>query len=318
MSAPDTIAPRGGSSGRVDARAAARCGHRWAARCQRLVPYLFIAPNFALFTAFSFIPLLYAAYISLNDWSLIGDPEWLGLANYTRLVRDPLFWRALANTGVYALATVPTGMAAGLALALAMNRSFRGRLFLRSVYFMPVVVSAVATGTIAAWLFNDNYGVVNAILVRIGIGRIAWLSTPQWALPSLAIATVWVRLGFNMVVYLAALQSIPTTYYEAARIDGASALSQFRHITVPLLAPATFLLLILDTIHSFQVFDLIYVMTGGGPGFSTTMVVQYIFKAAFVTSEMGYASAMGVALYALILVFTVLQWRASRQSESAL
>ena len=172
---------------------------------------------------------------------------------------------------------------------------------MRSIYFLPVVVSAVATGTIAAWLFNDNYGVINAILVRLGIGRVAWLSTPQWALPSLAIATLWVRIGFNMVVYLAALQSIPAMYYEAARIDGASALHQFRHITLPLLAPATFLLLVLDVIYSFQVFDLIYVMTGGGPGFSTTMVVQYIFNAAFVTSEMGYASAMGMVLYVLIL-----------------
>jgi ABC-type sugar transport system permease subunit len=176
----------------------------------------------------------------------------------------------------------------------------------------------VATGTIAAWMFNENYGVINAMLVRIGMSRIAWLSSPQWALPSLAIASLWVRLGFNMVVYLAALQSIPSMYYEAARIDGASVFSQFRHITVPLLAPATFLLLVLNVINSFQVFDLIYVMTGGGPGFSTTMVVQYIFKSAFVTSEMGYASAMGVALYAIILIFTVVQWRASRQSESVL
>ena len=285
---------------------------------QGLAPYLFIAPNLVLFTAFSFLPLLYAAYISLHDWSLIGDPEWLGLHNYARLLRDPLFWRALLNTGLYALATVPTSMALGLLLAVALNRRFPGRLIVRSVYFLPVVVSAVATGTIAAWLFNDNYGVINALLVHLGIGRIPWLSRPQWALPSLAIATLWVRIGFNMVVYLAALQSIPRSYFEAASIDGAGVLSQFRHITLPMIAPASFLLLILDTINSFQVFDLVYVMTGGGPGFSTTMMVQYIFNAAFVTSEMGYASAMGVALYVLILVFTIVQWRATRQSEAVL
>ena len=290
-----------------------------AARHRRLlVPYVFIAPNLLLFTTFSFLPLLYAAYISLHDWSLIGDPEWLGVRNYTRLLHDRLFWRALFQTLLYAAATVPTSMAIGLLLAIALNRRLPGRVFIRSLYFLPVVVSAVATGTIASWLFNDNYGVINAILVLLGAGRIAWLSTPQWALPSLAIATLWVRVGFNMVVYLAALQSIPRMYFEAARIDGASALNQFRHITVPLLAPATFLLLILDIIYSFQVFDLIYVMTGGGPGFSTTMLVQYIFKSAFVTSEMGYASAIGVALYVLILAFTVVQWRASRQAEAAL
>ena len=292
--------------------------HRAARLRHRLTPYVFIAPNIVLFTLFSFLPLLYAVYISFHDWSLIGDPEWLGWHNYVRLSRDRLFWQALRNTLVYATTTVPTSMAIGLALAIALNRRLPGRSLIRSVYFLPLVVSAVATGTIAAWMFNENYGVINGLLAQFGLGRIAWLSTPQWALPSLAMATLWVRVGFNMVVYLAALQSIPSIYYEAARIDGASALSQFRHITLPLLGPATFLLLILDVINSFQVFDLIYVMTGGGPGFSTTMVVQYIFKSAFVTSEMGYASAMGVALYAIILIFTVAQWRASRQSESVL
>lgn len=291
---------------------------RWPAVRQRLVPYVFIAPNVALFTMFSFIPLIYAVYISFNEWSLIGDPEWLGLGNYQRLVSDTLFWQALSNTLLYSVSTVPTSMALGLLLALALNRRLLGRTFFRSVYFLPVVVSAVATGTIAAWLFNDNYGVINAALERLGFGRIAWLSTPQWALPSLAIATLWVRVGFNMVVYLAALQSIPAVYYEAARIDGASTWDQFRNVTFPLLSPATFLLLILNIIHSFQVFDLIYVMTGGGPGFSTTMLVQYIFSAAFETSEMGYASAMGVALYVLILAFTIVQWRAGRQAENAL
>ncbi len=291
---------------------------RWARLQQRLVPYVFIAPNVVLFTMFSFLPLLYAIYISFHDWSLIGDPEWLGLHNYARLARDPLFWQALTNTLVYAVSTVPTSMAIGLLLAMALNRRIPGRSLIRSIYFLPLVISAVATGTIAAWMFNENYGVINAILVQLGLGRISWLSSPQWALPSLAMATLWVRVGFNMVVYLAALQSIPSIYFEAARIDGASVLSQFRHVTFPLLAPATFLLLVLNIINSFQVFDLIYVMTGGGPGFSTTMVVQYIFKSAFVTSEMGYASAMGVVLYAIILIFTIVQWRASRQAESVL
>lgn len=292
--------------------------NRWAARRRLLTPYAFIAPNVLLFTAFSFVPLLYAVYISFYDWSLIGDSDFIGLGNYRRLLVDPQFWQALANTLVYAAITVSASMAAGLLLAIGLNRKLPGRTILRSFYFLPVVISAVATGTIAAWMFNDNYGVVNAMLVHLGIGRIAWLSTPQWALPSLAIATVWVRLGFNMVVYLAALQSIPSLYYEAARIDGATAWHQFRHITFPLLLPATFLLLVLNVIFSFQVFDLIYVMTGGGPGFSTTMVVQYIYQSAFVTSEMGYASSMGVVLYLLILGFTIIQWRASRQSESVL
>lgn len=287
-------------------------------RRQHLVPYLFITPNLVLFTLFSFGPLLYAVYISFYDWSLIGDAEWTGLANYLRLWRDPQFWQALGHTVVYAIVTVSLSLAGGLLLAVGLNRRLAGRTVLRSIYFMPVVISAVATGTIAAWLFNDHYGVINGLLVRLGIGRIGWLSSPSWALSSLAIATVWVRIGFNMVVYLAALQSIPATYYDAAQIDGAGAWARFRAITLPLLMPATFLLLILNIIYSFQVFDLIYVMTGGGPGFSTTTLVQYIYQSAFVTNEMGYASATGVVLYLLILGFTAVQWRLSRQSDSAL
>jgi ABC-type sugar transport system permease subunit len=298
--------------------ATARSRVRWLPRQQRLAPYAFIAPNVVLFTAFSFLPLIYAFYISFHDWGLISKPDFIGLRNYARLVHDPLFWRSLANTLEYAASTVPPSMAIGLALALALNRKLPGRIFLRSVYFLPIVVSAVAAGTIAAWLFNDNYGAINSILVRIGLPRIAWLSTPQWALPSLIIATLWLRVGFCMIVYMAALQSIPTVYYEAARIDGASGFRQFLDITLPLLRPATFLLLILSVIYSFHVFDLIYVMTGGGPGFATTMLVQYIYRSAFVTSEMGYASAMGVALYGMILLFTVLQWRASRQAENVM
>jgi ABC-type sugar transport system permease subunit len=284
----------------------------------RLVPYLFIAPNIALFTAFSFLPLIYAVYISLHDWGLLGEPSFIGMRNYLRLWQDSLFWRALANTLLYAAGTVPTAMAIGLLLALALDRRLPARALFRSLYFLPLVVSAVATGTIAAWIFNDNYGVLNALIARLGGPRIAWLSSPYWALPSLILTTLWVRVGFCMVVYLAALQSIPQMYYEAARIDGASPLTQFRHITLPLLKPATFLLLVLSVIYSFHVFDLIYVMTGGGPGFSTTMLVQYIFRSAFVTSEMGYASAVGVALYGLILGFTVLQWRASRQAANVM
>jgi multiple sugar transport system permease protein len=290
----------------------------WGAHKRGLVPYFFIAPNVVLFTAFSFLPLIYAIYISFHDWTLIGEPDFIGIGNYRRLVHDPLFWRALVNTLLYAAGTVPTSMAIGMVLALALNRRVPARVFLRSVYFLPLIVSAVATGTIAAWMFNDNYGVLNAIIVRLGGSRVSWLSSPYWALPSLMLTTLWVRVGFCMVVYLAALQSIPRMYYEAARIDGASALRQFLHVTLPLLKPATFLLLVLSIIYSFHVFDLIYVMTGGGPGFSTTMLVQYIFRSAFVTAEMGYASAVGIALYVLILGFTILQWRTSRQAENVM
>jgi multiple sugar transport system permease protein len=281
----------------------------------RLTPYLFIAPNLALFSVFVFFPLLYAVYVSTREWSLIDTPRYVGADNYLRLASDPLFWQSVRNTLVYSVATVPTSLALGLALALALNRELLARSFLRSLYFLPVVISSVATAVIAAWLFNDNYGVINTLLRKLGMGPVPFLSSPRWALLSLVLTTLWVRVGFCMVVYLAALQSISPSYHDAAEVDGASRWQRFRHITWPLLRPATFLLLILNVIYSFQVFDLIFVMTGGGPGFSTTMVVQYIYQSAFVSSEMGYASAMGIVLFAMILGFTLLQWRVNRRVE---
>jgi multiple sugar transport system permease protein len=285
---------------------------------QGLVPYVFIAPNVVLFSVFMLFPLVYAAFISLHKWDLVGDATFIGIANYARLATDALFWTALGHTLLYAAGAVPASIGLGLLVAIGLNRNIPGRTLLRSIYFMPVVVSAVATAVVASWMFNDSYGVVNGILTRLGIGRVFWLSSPRWAMPSLVIATLWLRIGFCMVVYLAALQSIPLTYYEAAVIDGANAWHRFRHITWALLRPATFLLLVINVIYSFHVFDLVYVMTGGGPGFSTTVLVQYIFNAAFSTSEMGYATAMGITLYLLILVFTVVQWRAGRSSEAAM
>ena len=281
----------------------------------KLTPYLFIAPNMVLFSVFVFFPLLFAVYVSLREWSLIDTPRYVGFANYARLATDPLFWQSLQHTAVYSALTVPTALAIGLALAVGLNRDLVGRTFLRSIYFLPVVISSVATAVIAAWLFNDNYGVINALLRAFGLSPVPWLSSPRFALFSLAITTLWVRVGFCMVVYLAALQSISPTYYDAAQIDGASRWQQFRFVTWPLLRPATFLLLILSVIYSFHVFDLIYVMTGGGPGFSTTMVVQYIYQTAFAASEMGYASAMGVALFLIILAFTLAQWRINARVE---
>ena len=289
--------------------------HRWALVRSRLTPYMFIAPNLLLFSVFVFFPLLYAAYISVHQWSLIDTPDFVGARNYTRLVSDRQFWQSLTNTVIYSAATVPTSLIIGLFLAIGLNRKLAARTLLRSIYFLPVVVSSVATAVIAAWLFNDNYGIINAVLKSAGIGPVAWLSTPRWALPSIILTTLWVRVGFCMVVYLAALQSISPSYYEAAVIDGATRPQQFRFVTWPLLRPTTFLLLILNVIYSFQVFDLIYVMTGGGPGFSTTMIVQYIYQAAFASSEMGYASAMGIVLFALILLFTLVQWLINRRTE---
>ena len=289
----------------------------WWNRNQRLlIPYIFIAPNVVVFAVFMFVPILLAFYISLNEWTLIGTPTFVGLGNYLDMLEDSEFLRAFYNTVVYTLGTVPTSIALGLVVALGLNRKLPGRTLLRSIFFVPVIISLVAVALIASWIFNDNYGIINAALSAVGIGGVPWLSSARWAMISLIIATLWIRLGFNMVIYLAALQSIPTELYDAARVDGASGWRRFRHITWPLLGPTTFLLVIINIIYSLHVFDLIYVMTGGGPGFSTTVLVQYIYQMAFTEGQMGYASAIGVVLYLLLLIFTVFQWRVTRQSDN--
>ncbi len=282
-----------------------------------MIPYIFIAPNVVVFAVFIFVPIVFAFYVSLTEWSLIGSSTFIGLENYVKMFQDGNFWKSFYNTIVYTIGTVPTSMALGLLVAIGLNRKMPGRAFLRSIYFVPVVISLVAAALIAAWIFNDNYGVFNNALNTLGLGSVPWLSSAKWAMPSLIITTLWIRLGFNMVVYLAALQGIPADIYNAARVDGATGWRIFRHITWPLLSPTTFLLLILNVIYSMYVFDLIYVMTGGGPGFSTTVLVQYIYQEAFQQGEMGYASAVGVFLYVLLMAFTLFQWRVTRQSESS-
>lgn len=291
-------------------------GSWWGRNQKRLVPYVFIAPNMIVFTVFVFVPILFAFYISLNEWSLIGTPQFVGLGNYVEMLGDGQFWRALYNTLVYTIGTVPGSIALGLVVAIGLNRKLPGLALLRSLFFVPVVISLVAVALIASWMFNDNYGVINAALEALGFEGVSWLSSPAWAMPSLIITTLWIRIGFCMVIYLASLQSIPAELYQAAQVDGATAWRQFWHITWPLLGPTTFLLLILNVIYSLHVFDLIYVMTGGGPGSSTSVLVQYIYQMAFQESQMGYASAVGVVLYLMLLVFTVFQWRMTRQGEN--
>ncbi len=299
-----------------DRRPVGNRGGWWGRNQKLLVPYIFIAPNMLVFTVFVFVPILFAFYISLTEWSLIGTPQFVGLGNYVEMLGDGQFWRALFNTLVYTIGTVPGSIALGLLVAIGLNRKLPGLALLRSLFFVPVIISLVAVALIASWMFNDNYGVINAALEALGFEGVPWLSSPVWAMPSLIITTLWIRIGFCMVIYLAALQSIPVELYQAAQVDGATGWRQFRHITWPLLGPTTFLLLILNVIYSLHVFDLIYVMTGGGPGSSTTVLVQYIYQVAFQESEMGYASAVGVVLYLMLLVFTVFQWRMTRQGEN--
>jgi ABC-type sugar transport system permease subunit len=286
----------------------------WTLHQRKIIPYLFITPTLLIFLTFVFIPIAYAAFMSFFDWNGISAAEFVDVQNYVDLISDSVFWISLKNTVIYSVGLVPVSMGLGLLAALGLNRQhLPGRPILRAIFFLPFVISAVATATTAGWIFGDTFGVINKILEAMGLEKVRWLSNRETALLTVIIATVWVRLGFCMLIYLAGLQSIPGDLIEAAEIDGASAVQRFFRITLPLLRPTTFLIFILSVIYSFEVFDLVYVMTSGGPGYATTVLTIYIYDTAFQTQSFGYASAIGLVFMAIIMSITLVQWRFSNE-----
>ncbi|MEJ3653219.1 sugar ABC transporter permease [Actinomycetes bacterium KLBMP 9759] len=282
---------------------------------QLAAPWLFIAPSLALFTVFAFAPIAISVVLSFQDVAVFGGGRFTGVDNYTEAVTTPLFWTSVQNTVVFTLGTVPTSTAIGLLLAVLLNRRLPGRGLIRGLYFLPMVVSGVAVSLVMAWIFNADNGIANAALEELGLPRIGWLSSPNWAMVTLVLAVVWGRIGFCMVTYLAALQNINPALLEAAEIDGAGSWRRFTQVVWPLLAPTTLLLVVLNVVFSIQAFDVIYVLTGGGPGFATTALVQYVFRSAFTDGRMGYASAIGVVLVLALLGLTLVRNRLARRSE---
>jgi multiple sugar transport system permease protein len=274
--------------------------------------YAFIAPNLVVFALFMFLPLVLVFAQSFQESSGFGPSEWVGLENFRRLAEDGKFWRSLVNTLGYAVVCVPLELAGGLALALLINKPMRGRGLFRSVFFIPTVIAPVAAGVIAWWMFDENTGVVNRILGSVGLDQ-AWNSSGVWAWVAVIALTLWTTLGFNMVVYLAGLQNIPRDLYRAAATDGATSWQTMRHVTLPGLRRSTFFLTVFSIIQSFQVFDLIYVLTRGGPGDSTSVLGTYAYETAFSTRERGYGAAIGVVLYLLLLVVTLVQWQVNKR-----
>ncbi|MDQ2711309.1 MAG: sugar ABC transporter permease [Acidobacteriota bacterium] len=267
-------------------------------------PWLFLAPHLSLFTVFILLPVVAVFTLSLFDWNLLGDHKFIGLANYAEILDDRQFWHSFKNTLVYASAVVPATMALGLGLALALNRPIPGRGLYRAALYLPFVISSVASGVIAVWIFDEHYGLLNALLAEFGLPRVPWLSSPTYAMPSVIATTIWLRAGLCMVVYLAALQDVPGELTEAAQLDGANNWKQFWFITWPLLRPSTTFLLITNLIYSLHVFDLIYVMTFGGPALSTTTLVQYLYENAFQEQRQGYACAISVVLFFILIALT--------------
>jgi multiple sugar transport system permease protein len=274
---------------------------------EALAAYLFILPSFLGFAIFLLVPMVMSAGISLYDWELLRPPVFIGPENYRDLTRDPLFVKVLFNTAYYAFGLVPLNIVVSLGLALWLNTKLRGLTFYRLAFFLPVVTVTVAVSLIWKWMYEPRIGIINAALGAFGISGPNWLADPFWAMPALIILGLWKGFGYNMVLFLAGLQGIPSTLYEAAMIDGANAWHRFWKITLPLLSPAMFLAVVLTIISSFQIFDQAFVMTAGGPSNATNTIVLYIFQNGFQFFKMGYASAIAWALFAVIFTFTLIQ-----------
>lgn len=267
-----------------------------------------MAPWLAGFILFQAGPILTAGVLAFASWQPPLPLQWTGLANLRTMASDPLFWQTLANTLVYVVGTVVPGLAIGLGLAILLRPVRRGGTLLRSAVFLPAILSGVATALVWGWILNPRFGLVNAILGSFGIHGPAWLQDTTWAMPSLIVIGLW-NVGINVVVYLAALSTVPRDLHEAAALDGAGAVDRFRHVTWPALTPITFYLAIVNAIGAFQVFTPTYLLTNGGPDHATLTLALYTYQNAFSFGQIGYASALALAMVAIMVAFTVLQFR---------
>jgi len=277
---------------------------------EAILGYLFAGPWLAGFFIFTLGPMLASIIFSLWDWNFIREPRWVGLGNYREMLADEVTWHALRVTATYAFVTVPLGMCCSLALALLLNERLLGTNLLRTIYYLPAVVSGVAVAYMFGWMFNPTQGLVNSVLAKIGIEGPKWLTSTTWALPTLMIMSLW-GVGGGMLIYLAGLQGIPTSLYEAAMVDGAGRWRRFVNVTLPMLSPTLLFNLVMGIIGSFQVFTTAYVLTEGGPGRATLFYVLHLYRNAFIYFRAGYSSALAWLLFVIILALTLLVFRSS-------
>lgn len=299
-----------------DARPVATAAVRRRRRRDALIGVAFAAPMLALFAVFRLAPMFESALLSLTDYHPLAGWNFLGLANYERLFADTGFWRALRVTVVYAAVFVPLTTVVSLVTALLLHRLVWARGFFRGVFFLPYVTSIVFAAVIWRWLYAVDYGLINGLLTKVGLGEVPFLNDATLVLPSIAVMATWKGFGYTMMILLAGLQTIPQEYLEAARIDGASGFTLFRRITLPLLRPVLFFVIVIETITALQVFDAMYVMTGGGPVNASYSVVYMLYDQGFEFADFGYASAIGMVLFAIILAVSLIQrWLLGRESS---
>jgi len=281
---------------------------------QNLIAYSFILPNLLGFALFTLIPVVFSLALALMNWDGANEVTWAGLDNFKKLLSDTTFRISLVNTFYYVIGTVPLTMGASLGLALLLNQPLRGRNFFRTTFFFPFVASLVAVAVVWNMLFHPAMGPVNQFLVSLGVENPPrWSASVDWAMPTVIMASIWKGMGYYMVIYLAALQGIPSYLYEAAEIDGANAWQKFRYVTLPMLTPATFFVSIMLIIASFKVFDLILVMTNGGPGRATNVLVIHTYNTAFREFRFGYSSAIAMVLFLIVLIITIVQFRMEKR-----
>jgi multiple sugar transport system permease protein len=277
---------------------------------------LMAAPYAAFLLAFAAYPIVFALVLVFLHWDLVTAPSFAGFDNVTLLVNDGRFWRAVGNTFVFLSIHVPLQIVTALGLALALNRKLAGRGFWRAAFFLPVVISGAVVAILWSNLYATDIGLINKLLVRIGLAPVSWLTDPNTAMPAIAVMVTWKNVGFYVIIYLAGLQYIPRSCQEAIEIEGASAWQRFRFLTLPSLLPQTILVITLSTINGFQLFIEPYVMTGGGPLRRTYSVVLYLYNNAFAYQKMGYAATIGVALALIIGAVVVIQRRVIGRAEA--
>jgi multiple sugar transport system permease protein len=276
--------------------------------------YGFVLPALALIVAFIFIPALYGFFISFFRWDMMSTTRtFVGASNYQELLTSSDFWHSLLVTVYYLVGTIPLTMTLGLALAVALNRRFRGATFFRLVFYSPVVTSTVAMGVVWLWMYDPINGIMNYLLLKLGLPPQKWLSSPATAMPSLIVMDVWKHVGYDMIIFLAGLQSIPNRLYEALDVDGGGRWAKFRYVTWPLLAPTTFFILVISVINRFKIFAAVHTMTKGGPAGATEVIVYFLYKQAFQYFKIGYAFAIAYILFAIIFALTLVQWRIGKQ-----
>jgi len=278
-----------------------------------ITSYAYITPLLFNLIFLSAGPVLYSFIISFTNWQIVLPPVFVGLRNYSEQLSDPLFWKVMRNTFYYTVGYVPLSITASLTMAILVNQKLPGISLFRSLYFLPVVSSGVAVALVWGWIYHPTFGVLNWFLeVLFGIDGPRWLSDPKWAMPALIILGVWRSMGSNMIIFIAGLQGVPQEMYEAARIDGSGRFQEIRHITLPLLTPTIFFVLITSVIGSFQVWEATYLLTQGGPANATLTISFYIFQQAFQWFHMGIGAALAYILFFIIAVVTIIQFRSQR------